>query len=491
MRKTWFKVGRISTERNDADLNTKALALRRRQVLLRRCGCRGDGIPEEEEEGVQLGGQPRLLVRAVAALLSVHLQGCGERGDQHYQGMGSHTMRFGLEAEEQAINNRNDVNYLVIMAITAVFAVATSWRLTTIYFPRTTTWIWTTTMWIWTTTTSMSSRIWTWILHRGHREQAPGEMFVSESEEEVNLKKYTYLEEFGGKLEMIVYNIEYDRMFIVPAVCPGGSREEDIDMNFVYYTSEDGRWKIKVKGARNREGTTHKWKFFMELNEEDAKSAWERRLEILKKGYVKKRQYNDEFLEMMTRESGIVTASEEARRTRFNEYMQDELQLLGEIQPGEGDEVPDLDYVPTTPEDEVAAGGEQDGEVAQQIGEEGQRGEEQEEDEHYPIPSGAGDSDDRGSFGDNHIPRVFGDWTPQEERELVFGTRNKKKHYVKSENMTDKEETSTWRMQSLRLLLHLRVWRNQVSSTTCWKNFEMEWNHMQGLWLRQQWMLQS
>ena len=32
---------------------------------------------------------------------------------------------------------------------------------------------------------------------------------------------------------MVVYNIEYDRMFIVPAVCPGGSREEDIDTDFV------------------------------------------------------------------------------------------------------------------------------------------------------------------------------------------------------------------------------------------------------------------
>ena len=72
-------------------------------------------------------------------------------------------------------------------------------------------------------------------------------------------------------------------MFIVPAVCPGGSKEEEIDMDFVYYMLEDGRWKIKVKGPRNREGTTEKWKFFMELNEEDAKSAWDRRIEILKK----------------------------------------------------------------------------------------------------------------------------------------------------------------------------------------------------------------
>ena len=72
------------------------------------------------------------------------------------------------------------------------------------------------------------SRTLTWILHRGHREQA-AKAFVSEEEEEVDLEKYTYLEEFGGKHEMVVYNIDNDRMFIVPAVCPGGSKEEDID----------------------------------------------------------------------------------------------------------------------------------------------------------------------------------------------------------------------------------------------------------------------
>ena len=35
----------------------------------------------------------------------------------------------------------------------------------------------------------------------GHREQA-AEAFVSEEEEEVDLKKYTCLEDFGGKYEM-------------------------------------------------------------------------------------------------------------------------------------------------------------------------------------------------------------------------------------------------------------------------------------------------
>ena len=46
----------------------------------------------------------------------------------------------------------------------------------------------------------------------------------------------------------------------------------------------------------------------MELSEEDAASAWTRRMEILPRGYVEKRQYPDEFMEMMTRESGIVMA---------------------------------------------------------------------------------------------------------------------------------------------------------------------------------------
>ena len=258
----------------------------------------------------------------------------------------------------------------------------------------------------------------------------------------MDLKKYTYIEEFGGKFEMIVYNIEYDRMFIVPAVCPGGSKEEEIDMDFVYYMLEDGRWKIKVKGLRNREATTEKWNFFMELNEEDAKSAWDRRKEILKKGYVKKRQYPDEFLEMMTRESRIIMASEEARRTRFNEYMQDELQLLGEILPGEGDGLPDLDYLPTTPEDEVAAGGEQDGEVPQRVGEEGQHGEADEgSEERYPPPSDAADSDCRGPYGDSHVPRVFelGDFSPEEELEIMYGTREEREAMFREIEMCDEQ----------------------------------------------------
>ena len=146
----------------------------------------------------------------------------------------SYSIRIDLDEEENNIRNSVNVNYLVMVAITVMFAVVISWRLTMTYFPRTTTWIW-------SMTTSLSSRIWTWLLHRGHREQAQGERFVSESEEEVDLKKCTYTEEFGGKFEMVVYNIEYDRMFIVPAVCPGGSKEEDIDMNFVYYKLEDGK----------------------------------------------------------------------------------------------------------------------------------------------------------------------------------------------------------------------------------------------------------
>ena len=92
------------------------------------------------------------------------------------------------------------VNYLVMVTTTMMFAVVISWRLTTTYFPRTTTWIW-------TTTTSLASRMWRRILQRGGQRQpeVPGpatERFVSESEDDgpVDLKKYIYVEEFGKKL---------------------------------------------------------------------------------------------------------------------------------------------------------------------------------------------------------------------------------------------------------------------------------------------------
>ena len=308
----------------------------------------------------------------------------------------------------------------------------------------------------------------TWWLQRGRQGEAEEAVKKEEVEE---LGPYVYLKEFGGKLEMAIYNIDYDPMFVVPVVCPGGSKEEEIDVDFVYYKLVNGKWQFKAKGERNKDGTMEKWKFFMELNLEDAKDAWSRRKEILKKGYESKRQYPDEFLEEMARDSGIVMSTEEERRKNFNESRQDELQLLGTIKPG-GDELPDLEYTPTTPEDEVMEGTEQTGEVQQQTGEEEQRGEAQEgSEEHYPIPSDAGDSDDRGPFGDNHIPPVFGDWTPEEEMELVFGTRenSRKKHYVKFENMTDNVETSTWRTRGcLRLRLLQQAWKSLAFSRTWW-----------------------
>ena len=144
----------------------------------------------------------------------------------------------------------------------------------------------------------------------------------------------------------------------------------------------------------------------------------------------------------MTRESGIIVASDEARRKRFNEYMQDELQLLGKIRPGDDDKLPDLDYVPTTPEDEVAAGGEQDGEVPQQVGEEGQHGEADDgSEEHYPPPSDAADSDCRGPFGDSHVPTVFelGDFTPEEELEIMYGNREEREAMFREIDMYDEQ----------------------------------------------------
>ncbi len=67
-----------------------------------------------------------------------------------------------------------------------------------------------------------------------------------------------YLKEFGGKLEMRIYNIEFDWMFIIPAVCPGGSEEETIDVDFVYYKLVNGKWELRTRGERNKEGTREK-----------------------------------------------------------------------------------------------------------------------------------------------------------------------------------------------------------------------------------------
>ena len=385
---------------------------------------------------------------------------CGGR-EERYQGLGSHTVRFDLDAEEESTTG-------TICELPGdcgdygdVCSGCISWRLTTIYFPRTTTWIWTTTM-------SMSSRMRTWwLLQRGRQGEATEDTVMKEEVEE--LGPFVYLKEFGRKLEMASY-IDYDRMFVVPAVCPGGSKEEEIDVNFVYYKLVNGKWQLKTKGERNKEGTMEKWKFFMELNLEDAKDAWSRRKEILTKEYESKRQYPDEFLEKMTRESGIVMSTEEERRKTFNEYRQDELQLLGTIQPG-GDELPDLEYTPTTLEDEVMEGTEQTGEVQRQTGEEGQRGEEreEEEEEHYPIPSDAGDSDDRGPFGGIYLEYLETGHHKRRWNWCLVQESNRRKHYVRSKNMTDKEEMSTWGMRRcLRLRLHQQVWKSLAFSRTWW-----------------------
>ena len=261
LRKLWFKVGRISTEKNVADLNTKTLSLKRRQILLRRCGCRGDGIPEGDDEEMQLGGQQKQLVRAVAALLAVHLQGCGGDSNEGYKGLGSHTVRIDLDEEERNIR-RNNLNYLMMVAMTMVFAVVISWRFTTTYFPRT-------TSWIWSIMVALTSRMWRLLQRRvrGDRGQQVQQETQQSDAESFDYQKYSYVERFAGVYEMRVYNIEYDRMFIVKAVCPGGSSEEDIPYGFVYYKLENGSWTIKVKGERNRENLEQKWKFFMELSD--------------------------------------------------------------------------------------------------------------------------------------------------------------------------------------------------------------------------------
>ena len=254
--------------------------------------------------------------------------------------------------------------------------------------------------------------------------------------ESFDQQKYSYVERFAGVFEMRVYNIEYDRMFIVKAVCPGGSSEEHIPYGFVYYKLENGSWTIKVKGERNREHLEQKWKFFMELNEEDAASAWTRRMDILPRGYVEKRQYPDEFMEMMTRETGIVMAGGNERRERFNEFMEDE--LPEELQPAGGqqggNEAQDCDYSPTTPEEEVGATRDgQEVQQQQQIGEI-QPGEGEEIDmEEYPPPSDAADSDCRGPHGDSHIPGAYeaGDLTREEQMEVMYGNREERERLIR------------------------------------------------------------
>ena len=402
-----------------ADLNTKTLSLKRRQTLLRRCGCRGDGIPEGDDEELQLGGQQRQLVRAVAALLAVHLQGCGGDSNEGFKGLGSHTVRIDIDEEERNIR-RNNLNYLMMVTMTMVFAVVISWRFTTTYFPRT-------TSWIWSMIVALTSRMWRLLQRRVRGDQ--GQQVQQEARESdgetFDFQGYSYVERFAGVYEMRVYNIEYDRMFIVRAVCPGGSSEEDIPYGFVYYKLENGSWTIKVKGERNRENPEQKWKFFMELSEEDAASAWTRRKEILPRGYVEKRQYPDEFMETMTREAGIVMAGGNERRARFNECMEDEL-------PGghHGEnEAQDCDYSPTTPEDEVQTIEPEQRARPRQIGEiqpgDGDEGMDMEE---YPPPSDAADSDDRGPHGDRHVPGAYeaGDLTREDEMEVMYGNREER-----------------------------------------------------------------
>ena len=152
-------------------------------------------------------------------------------------------------------------------------------------------------------------------------------------------------------------------------------------------------------------------------------------MDILPRGYVEKRQYPDEFMEMMTRESGIVMAGGNERRERFNEFMEDE--LPEELQPAGGqqggNEAQDCDYSPTTPEEEVGATGDgQEVQQQQQIGEiqPGDGGEEMDMEE-YPPPSDAADSDCRGPHGDSHIPGAYeaGDLTREEQMEMMYGNR--------------------------------------------------------------------
>ena len=73
------------------------------------------------------------------------------------------------------------------------------------------------------------------------------------------------------------------------------------------------------------------------------------------------------------------------------------------------------------------------GRGAQQGGRRGCGREEREEaqressEEHFPIPSDAGDSEDRGPFGDDHIPRLPHVFSPEEQMELMRDTEGERR----------------------------------------------------------------
>ena len=127
-------------------------------------------------------------------------------------------MRIDLDKEENNIRNYVNANYLVIVATTVMFAVVISWRLTTTYFPSKDNYM---------TATSLTARMrnldtTSWAPRTSNRKG-----LCQKSEEDVDLKKYTYIEELGGKFEMVVYNIDFDRMFIVTRSMPSKERKKE------------------------------------------------------------------------------------------------------------------------------------------------------------------------------------------------------------------------------------------------------------------------
>ena len=247
-------------------------------------------------------------------------------------------------------------------------------------------------------------------------------------------------------MKWVVYNIDYDLMY---CTCSMPRRKQRRRYRHGLCLVQVGNWERKVKGDRNREGATEKWKFFLELNEEDAKDSVGQKGRHLKERICEQRQYPEEFMEMMTRESGMV-ASEEAKGERFNEYMQDKLQLLGTVQPGGVDELPELEYTAIL---HLRRKWQQ-----QQAGEEGQRGEEEESEAHYPPPNDAADSDCRALFGDSQIPG--GDFTLQEQFELMHGRR-------------DQAEAAYQEIQEYQVLDELREERESARGDVDMENAEL------------------
>ena len=81
---------------------------------------------------------------------------------------------------------------LMMVAMTMVFAVVISWRFTTTYFPRT-------TSWIWSMIVALTSRMWRLLQRRVRGDQGQQEQQETQQSdaESFDQQKYSYVERFA------------------------------------------------------------------------------------------------------------------------------------------------------------------------------------------------------------------------------------------------------------------------------------------------------